>query len=270
MGSPISVDEYCQKLMPGVIDPLEADIQSMVCSYPAIEGANKGSHTDAGNIPTTQIGLTQKANDVARDLNLDEWKGRLKTSPGKAYSARELNIPWTASQQFEIASEYLRRSVKRYSQRGVRLDTIPRSLRVLALDLNYNAGNHALHAKGDESKPETRFVKNLRTYSSTPSSRRTPVMAFDAMKETLDIVSDNRVFIAGLVKRRANRFNEVAKEIGIPPISSFKFSRDGTNGVIYNFAGSSPARTTSLRVGRVRAKYDTYSGAGFGTKVETR
>ena len=250
--------------MDGVDDPIDEDITSLICSYPILEGGGKGAHTDGGNIPTTEIGLTVAVNEIAKSLGLKEWTPPSNTKPGKKYSNRQLSIPWTASEQFSIAKAMLDNSKKIYRSKGVDLDLLPKGLRMLALDLYYNAGNHALSSKS--GKNETNFIKNLRTLSQ--SLHQTPQMAFDVMKESMDIISDNGVYQAGLTKRRVIRFNEAAKDYGLPEINQIDFNRKGGNGVVYRMPKESSSGDRQIAFGNLSNRYDSFNGQGFDRITE--
>lgn len=251
------------------LEPASSTYDDLIARFPAIEAQGQGYHVDSRGIATTGIGLTAiGANDFAERLGFPKWNppsGFLK--PGINHTAKGLRVPWSPSQQQAIAKEKLKDADRRLKDKGVRMPLIPKSLRMAALDLIYNAQDAAFAYKGNE----TAFIKNLREFSNMSSLQRTPEQAFSVMKETLDIIKSNDRYALGLVKRRVRWLNETAQTFGFPAIQRFHFDRE-SNAVKYIFDNKVPgSNSNELQLGKMSKNYDILNADdNFENPIEVR
>lgn len=128
-------------------------------------------------------------------------------------------------------------------------DALPDSMKYVALDLNYNAG--------DILKKAPSFAKELgkENYQA-------------ALKQSLDVLQgydpsiNRQAIISGLAKRRAAMYNNAAQELGIPKINNVELSDAGSNRVKidYNNEGGGDVFTfsTSSTPLHSQSKFGTY------------
>lgn len=217
---------------------IDDDIDSLVCEFPALEGASQGDHFDkANNTPTSFLGLTPRgANPYAEKLGLDSWEWK----EGDSFSPN-----WSKSQQFDIIREYMLDAKEYFENHGIQISRLPRSIRRSLLDLKYNAGKASI--LNSEGKPN-RHNNALKSFLSKPEADRTQLDVWNIQKETLDIISDNGRFVRGLSNRRIKRYNQVSLETGLPKIVRQDWAKDNRS-VRYFFDGTLPG--TSKRTFRV-------------------